>query len=74
MSTQIKIQSVSDELAEAIKNIDTAMQQISNSGLKQTTIIVLIKDILGQRIKKQDIQDVLWSLNQLKSTYLKDQK
>lgn len=71
---KIEVQSMTDELAEAIKNIDNAMQAIANSEIKQSTIIVLLKDYLGQRIRKDQIQDVLFGLNNLKSTYLKEKK
>lgn len=71
---KIEVQSVSDELAEAIRNIDTAMQAVSKSGLKESTIIVLLKDSLGNRVRKDQIQEVLWGLNNLKKTYLKGDK
>lgn len=71
---KIEVQSVSEELAEAIKNIDTAMQALSKSGLKESTIIVLLKDMLGNSIRKDQIQEVLYGLNNLKSRYLKGDK
>lgn len=68
---KIEVQSMTDELAEAIKSIDKAMQVISNSAIEQRTIVLLLKDHLGNSIRKDQIEDVLRGLNNLKRNYLK---
>ena len=70
---QIIVESMSDELAKAIKQISEAMQKIESSGLKKKTIVILLKDYLGNTVRKDQIESVINGLNALERTYLDEQ-
>lgn len=68
---QIEVESISEEIAEAIRNIDAAVKKMSASGLSDKAIVVLLQDLIGPRnIKRMDIENVLWGMRNLKQTYL----
>lgn len=70
----IPVRDFAEEFAESVKRIDESMKAISASGIKQETIVTLIKARYGSRIKEQDIRNVLNTLGQLKSIYLEEKK
>lgn len=71
---KIEVESMSDELAESIRRIGNATRAMQASGLKQSAIVVLIKDQLGVTFKKSEIERVLNALNRLEATYLEARK
>lgn len=74
MVVHIPVRDFAEEFAESIKKIDEAMQSIADAGIKQETIVTLIKARYGSRIKEQDIRNTLNTLGQLKEIYLKEKK
>lgn len=70
----IPVRDFAEEFAESVKKIDEAMQSIANAGIREETIVTLIKDRYGTRINKDDIRAVLRTLGQLKSIYLEEKK
>lgn len=74
MPVHIPVRDFAEEFAESIKKVDEAMKSISAAGIKQETIVTLIKDKYGTRINKDDIRAVLNTLGQLKSIYLEEKK
>ncbi len=74
MPIHIPVRDFAEEFAESIKSVDEAMKSIANAGIKQETIVTLIKDRYNSRITKDDIRAVLNTLGQLKEIYLKEEK
>lgn len=74
MPIHIPVKDFAEEFAASIKQIDEAMQSIAKAGIKEETIVVLIKERYGSQIKKEDIRATLRALSQLKQTYLKEEK
>ena len=74
MPIHIPVRDFAEEFAESIKKVDEAMQSIASAGVKQETLVTLIKDKYGTRINKDDIRAVLNTLGQLKSIYLTEEK
>lgn len=74
MAQKIEVESMSDELAESIRRIGAATRAMKASGLKQSAIVVLIKDQLGVTFRKDVIVQVLNALDRLESTYLEPRK
>lgn len=74
MTVHIPVKDFAEEFTESIKQVDEAMQSIAKAGIKQETIVTLIKDKYGTRINKDDIRAVLNTLGQLKSIYLEEKK
>lgn len=70
MPTHIPVQSMTDDLAKSIRQIDAAVKSIASSGVKRETLVVLIKAHLGSRIAVADIRNVLTSLDKLADIYL----
>lgn len=54
-------------IAKAIIDIDTAMKQISASGLKRRALVALIYD--RSKIRKMDIETVLNNLESLRTDW-----
>lgn len=71
---QIPVQDFAEEFAESVKQIDEAMQSIAKAGIKEETIVTLVKDRYGSRITKDDIRSVIRTLGQLKQIYLEKKK
>jgi hypothetical protein len=72
---KIEVQSFTDELANQLKQVSSAATALANSGVEEETIVLLLWHKIGQKnIKKSDIENVLWGLRNLKSTYLKEVK
>lgn len=74
MPIHIPVRDFAEEFADSIKKVDLAMQSIADAGIKQETIVTLIKDKYGTRINKDDIRAVLNTLGDLKKIYLKEDK
>jgi len=74
MPIHIPVRDFAEEFAQSIKSVDEAMQSIAKAGIKQETIVTLIKDKYGTRINKDDIRAVLNTLGQLKEIYLEEKK
>lgn len=59
-------------LAKSIIQVADAAQKLSNSGLRQRAIVVLLQDGIGQtKINKKQIELVLENLPRLKAWYCK---
>lgn len=71
MPVHIPVKDFAEEFATSIKQIDEAMKSIAAAGIKEETIVVLIKEKYGSQIKKDDIRATLRTLGQLKQLYLK---
>ncbi len=74
MPIHIPVKDFAEEFAESIKKIDIAMQSIADAGIKEETIVTLIKERYGSSIKKEDIRATLRTLADLKSLYLTEKK
>lgn len=74
MPIHIPVRDFAEEFSTSIKQIDEAMKSIAASGIKQETIVTLIKARYGSRIKEQDIRNTLNTLGQLKEIYLEEKK
>lgn len=74
MPIHIPVQDFAEEFAESINRIDKAMQSIADAGIKEETIVTLIKDHYGTRINKDDIRRTIQTLGKLKSLYLTEKK
>lgn len=74
MPIHITVQDFAEEFAESINRIDKAMQSIADAGIKEETIVTLIKERYGSSIKKEDIRATLQTLGKLKSLYLTEKK
>ena len=74
MPIHIHVEDFAEEFAESIRKIDVAMQSIAKAGIKEETIVTLIKDYYGNGISKVDIRNTLKALNRLKEIYLKKEK
>jgi len=72
MPVHIPVESMSDQLADAIKSIDESVKKMQASGINDEAIVLLLWHSIGQKnIRKTDIENVLWGLRNLKSAYLK---
>lgn len=74
MPIHIPVRDFAEEFAASIDKIDKAMQSIANAGIKEETIVTLIKDHYGTRINKDDIRRTIQTLSKLKSLYLEEKK
>lgn len=70
MTIHIPVKDFAEDFAKSIKQIDEAMQSIAAAGVKEETIVTLIKERYGSQIKKEDIRATLRTLGQLKELYL----
>jgi hypothetical protein len=72
---KIEVQSFTDELASQVRQISDATTALLNSGVEEEVIVLLLWHKIGQKnISKGAIENVLWGLRTLKSTYLKEVK
>lgn len=70
MPVHIPVESMTDELAAAIKSIDEGVRKMQQSGIKDEAIVILLWHHIGQKnINKRDIENVLWGLRTLKKAY-----
>lgn len=74
MPIHIPVKDFAEEFAKSIDQVDKAMQSIAAAGIKEETIVTLIKDHYGTRINKDDIRRTIQTLGKLKSLYLKEKK
>ena len=74
MPVHIPVKDFAEDFAKSIKQIDQAMQSIAAAGIKEETIVTLIKEQYGSQIKKEDIRATLRTLGRLKQLYLTEKK
>lgn len=73
MPTHIPVQYVTDEIAEAVKNVSEAAEKMESSGLSRRAILVLLQESIGsRRVTRDQISLVLDHLPRLKAIYLKN--
>jgi hypothetical protein len=62
----------SERIAREIRMISRAFKKISEAGLKEETIVVLLHD--STNMSKREIRSILLSIKNLEQTYLKPSK
>lgn len=67
--TKINIESVTDDLADAILVTSRAMQTLNNGRLSERAVLLLIKDATG--LNMTEVKNVVNKLARLREFYLK---
>jgi hypothetical protein len=66
---KIAVQFFSDQIAEQLKAVETAIKAFEKSGVSKRVIVALIKEH-NSRLSKYDIQAVLQALEDLPKVFL----
>lgn len=61
-----------DNLPEAIEKLATALKKLTDSRLREDTIVLLLHD--KTKISKRDIKIILGAMDRLEEVYLKPKK